>query len=149
MIKLGAAQPSSLDTYEEGIRQLVAMFPQGWGTIATADEVQRSERWEVAFQQVAMNPPHGLRQRTLLGHHHSRLGFRRRPEPLVGDTGPLPHCSADLPGDKRPKQLQNLMGVFLRTSLQVGRRGAVRCAQAAAGEQEPQPETQGLQGQGL
>jgi len=59
MIMLGAARPSTLDSYEEGIRQLCILFPRGWGTIATADEFQRSERWEIAHEQAGMNPPRG------------------------------------------------------------------------------------------
>jgi len=60
MIMLGAARPSTLDAYEEGLRQLTILFPHGWGTLVTADEIMRSERWEVALEQAMAAPPPGM-----------------------------------------------------------------------------------------
>ena len=58
MLKLRAALPGPLDAYEEGIRQLNSSFPQYWGLIALADDIMRSERWEmvrVRIEDLAAN----------------------------------------------------------------------------------------------
>ena len=47
MIMLDLASPQVLDDYHEGIRQLTALFPSAWGIIFTADEIMRSEQWDI------------------------------------------------------------------------------------------------------
>ena len=59
MLMLEAARPSTLDGYEEGVRQLSLLFPQGWGTIATVEETVRAEQWDILREQIPANTPAG------------------------------------------------------------------------------------------
>ena len=59
MLMVGAARPSSLDAYEEGIRQLATLFPGGWGTLHHSDEVMRAEHWEILREDFVADPPSG------------------------------------------------------------------------------------------
>ena len=52
MISIGALSPSTLDGYERGIETLVAMFPTHWGVIYCADEILRSEHWQVLAEEL-------------------------------------------------------------------------------------------------
>ena len=58
MIMLGAGVPAHFDRYEEGIRQLiVAHGNQSWATIAVADDLMRSEEWQLVFNdRLRANP---------------------------------------------------------------------------------------------
>ena len=47
MIMLDKASPQVLDDYHEGIRQLSSLFPSAWGIVFTADEIMRSEQWDI------------------------------------------------------------------------------------------------------
>jgi len=142
MIMLGAVRPSSLDSYEEGIRQLVAMFPQGWGTIATADEVQRSERWEVALEQNAMNPSAGFDSTcpwdTII--RESAFGGCRNHWWETRVLYPLLRGSS---GRQAADTTSRLDGVLCGTSLWSSQRDtATTSTQPAARQQVTQPETQ-------
>jgi len=57
MLMLGQASPSTLDAYEEGVRELTVHFPHGWGTIALAEETMRAEQWDIMREQVVNNSP--------------------------------------------------------------------------------------------
>ena len=51
MIMLDLASPQVLDDYHEGIRQLSTLFPSSWGVVFTADEIMRSEQWDIIYEQ--------------------------------------------------------------------------------------------------
>jgi hypothetical protein len=46
MISLSEVSPATLDDYERGLEQLVALHPTQWGIIYCADELMRSEQWK-------------------------------------------------------------------------------------------------------
>ena len=50
MIRLDMASPQVLDDYHEGIRQLSSLFPSAWGIVFTADEIMRSEQWDIIHE---------------------------------------------------------------------------------------------------
>ena len=50
VVSLGAAPPSVLDGYEEGIRQLTLLHPNHWGVILRADDTVRSEKWDILLE---------------------------------------------------------------------------------------------------
>ena len=60
MIMLKGSGPAALDSYEEGLRQLSALYPQAWGIIAVADDVMRSEKWERIMDEQLANPTEGF-----------------------------------------------------------------------------------------
>jgi len=57
MLMAKAARPSTLDSYEDGVRQLCTLFPSGWGTVASSDETLRAEQWEIMLEQALADRP--------------------------------------------------------------------------------------------
>ena len=54
MIMVGAGVPAQFDKYEEGLRQLmVAHGNASWGTVAIADDLMRSEEWQLVYDEMA------------------------------------------------------------------------------------------------
>ena len=49
MITLGAASVSTLDHYKNGIKDLATYYPDAWGVVFQADNVMRSEHWDILF----------------------------------------------------------------------------------------------------
>ena len=50
MVMLGAGVPAHFDKYEEGVRQLmVAHGNSAWATVAIADDLMRSEEWQLVY----------------------------------------------------------------------------------------------------
>ena len=47
MISLLAASPQRLDDYANGVRELNTLYPNSWGLVFAADELMRSEQWQL------------------------------------------------------------------------------------------------------
>ena len=52
LVMLGVAYPGELSLYFDGIRQLAALFPSEWASIAHLDEQMRSEQWPRLYQEI-------------------------------------------------------------------------------------------------
>ena len=52
-VALAISPPGSVDSYEDGIRDLSVAYPRAWGVICRADEVMRAEVWERMAEEQA------------------------------------------------------------------------------------------------
>ena len=51
MLMVGGASPAALNAYRRGIKKLVERFGhQEWGAICTADELVRTEQWDILLE---------------------------------------------------------------------------------------------------
>ena len=51
LLMLGAASPAALNSYFKGLETLLTRFPSAWPEIATADELVRSEQWDLLLEE--------------------------------------------------------------------------------------------------
>ena len=62
MISLRAASPGNLNAYHAGIKALTRLLPNRWGLIATADVINRTERWSRLREDFERQAPPGYSQ---------------------------------------------------------------------------------------
>ena len=59
MIMFDGASVSTLDAYEEGLVGLAAMHPHTWGLVSVADDLYRSDTWELIKDEFDQEKPAG------------------------------------------------------------------------------------------
>ena len=57
MIMCKQVSVQTMDTYANGIKQLMELYPAAWHLVVVADEICRQERWEMLLEVYTKNPP--------------------------------------------------------------------------------------------